>query len=138
MQSPSADIHMTSDVDTHPSNLQTLAHVSPAHQKVIEYIESTFDHIIHEIQVRPHGKPVITLRRITAINPYYDHSDYMRLKWHIEDRPMTYSFPGKNKEEAWRFGRHLSSMNGRTPQLSDPCLSCSLPGPCARGDLYCH
>ncbi|RVX66221.1 hypothetical protein B0A52_10148 [Exophiala mesophila] len=104
---------MTFNVDLESLTRQAPVHVSLAHQKVIDYIESTFDHIIQEIQVRPYGKPVITLKRITAIKPYYDHSDYMRLKWHIEDRPISYSFPGKNKDEAWRFaclGRVLGEI----------------------------
>ncbi|KAI1622038.1 meiotic recombination protein SPO11 [Exophiala viscosa] len=72
-------------------------------RKVLAYIETTFNHILHEIQIRPCGKPVIVLRRIVSVRPYHDENDLNRLKWHIEDREVTYSFPAKTKDEAWRF-----------------------------------
>ena len=79
--------------------------VPPTSEKVLDYIQRTFNDILDEIKVRPCGKPVITLKRITAVKPYYDDSDSIRLKWRIEDREVSYSFPGKTKDEAWRFGK---------------------------------
>ena len=79
--------------------------ITAANQQVLDYIEGTFGAILHEIR-RPSGdgKPMITLSRIVAVSPYFDEDDYMRLKWHIESRQVQYHFPGKNKDEAWRFG----------------------------------
>jgi len=91
--------------------------VSPASQKVLCYIERTFNDILNEISVRPRSKPVITLQRISTIKPYYDDTDSMPVKWHIEDREVSYSFPGKNKDEAWRFGR------GKTKVVLDALTS---------------
>jgi len=84
--------------------------VSPASQKVLCYIERTFNDILDEIQVRPCGKPVITLQRISTVKPYYDDADSVLVRWHIEDREVSYSFPGKNKAEAWRFGRGVQTL----------------------------
>jgi len=53
------------------------------------------------------------LKRIVAVRPYYDEADFMRLKWHIEDREVQYRFPGRTEDEAWRFtcvGRILSEI----------------------------
>jgi len=74
-----------------------------ANQKVVDYIENTFSNILREIEARPCGKPVIILKRIVAVRPYYDEADFMRLKWHIEDREVQYRFPGRTEDEAWRF-----------------------------------
>ncbi|KAK5056747.1 hypothetical protein LTR84_012279 [Exophiala bonariae] len=76
---------------------------SPANQQVLTYIEATFNQIIQDIQSDECQKVAIVLRRITSITPYHDHEDSMRLKWHIQDTEVVYNFPGKNKDEAWRF-----------------------------------
>lgn len=78
--------------------------MSPATQQVLHYLESTFNQIIHDIQDHPCKKAAIVLRRITSISPYHDQEDSMRLKWHINDTEVVYTFPGKNRDEAWRFG----------------------------------
>lgn len=79
--------------------------ISPANQQVLHYLESTFNQIIQDIQANPCKKAAIVLRRITSISPYHDQEDSMRLKWHIKDTEVVYTFPGKNKDAAWRFGR---------------------------------
>ncbi|EXJ60626.1 hypothetical protein A1O7_04779 [Cladophialophora yegresii CBS 114405] len=88
--------------------------VTTANQQVIDYIEATFNAILDEIR-RPSadGKPVLILDRIVSVKPYYDDDDFARLKWHVEAREVRYHFPGKNKDEAWRFacvGRILSEI----------------------------
>ncbi|OCT52499.1 Meiotic recombination protein rec12 [Cladophialophora carrionii] len=88
--------------------------VTTANQQVIDYIEATFNAILYEIR-RPSadGKPVVTLNRIVSVKPYYDDDDFARLKWHVEAREVKYHFPGKNRDEAWRFacvGRILSEI----------------------------
>jgi len=84
---------------------------TPGNRKVLDYIESTFHSVLDEIQIRPCGKPAIVLKRITALKPHYD--DHVAcLNWRVEDREVSYSWPGKNKDEAWRFGkaRHNSYL----------------------------
>lgn len=80
--------------------------VGTANQQVLDYIETTFNAILHEIQQPSgEGRPVITLSRITAARPYFDDEDHMRPKWHIDSRVVNYHLPGKTKDEAWRFGK---------------------------------
>jgi hypothetical protein len=97
-------------MDLHPPEGDTglgypASTVTPAGQRVLDYIEETFDNILGEVKTRPCGKPVIILRRIVSVRPYYDEVDPGILKWHIQDREVKYFYPGKTKDEAWRFGR---------------------------------
>src|ERR1700712_1207677 len=88
-----------------PENTVSRAVVSPANQQVLDYIETTFNDILHEIRhPSGEGKPVIALNRIFSAKPYYDDDDFARLKWRVESRLISYHFPGKSKDEAWRFG----------------------------------
>ncbi|KIX09707.1 uncharacterized protein Z518_00788 [Rhinocladiella mackenziei CBS 650.93] len=100
-------------VDDRPSTSRKET-ISAGNQKVLDYIETTFNGILHEIKVRPCGRPVIVIRRIITMKPYYDPTDFMRLKWHTEDREVKYYFPGKNADESWRFaclGRILGEIH---------------------------
>ena len=88
--------------------------LSPEQVSVVEYIESTFRIILSEIQKRPFGHPHITLRRITALDAHED-IDSLTTSFDIRHRTVTYGFPGKTKEEAWRFtclARILSEIHG--------------------------
>lgn len=87
--------------------------ITAANRKVLTYIETTFNKILHEIQIRPCGKPVIVLRRIVSVRPYHDANDFNRLKWHIQDREVSYSFPAKTRDEAWRFGERSASLSSQ-------------------------
>lgn len=94
------DIFMPDDpVDPSPVALTV------AKQQVVNYIETTFNAVLHEI-TRPSadGKAVIILTRVVSVKPYYDDDDFARLKWRVESRQVRYHLPGKNKDEAWRFG----------------------------------
>ena len=73
------------------------------HKRVADFIEATLGKIVADIQARPCGRPSITLRRITDIKLQIDVSSG-QTKRMIVDRAVTYSFPGRNKDEAWRFG----------------------------------
>ncbi|OAP61502.1 hypothetical protein AYL99_03705 [Fonsecaea erecta] len=78
--------------------------ITTANQLVLDYIEATFNAILQEIrQSSGHGKPVIVLKRIVAMKPYFAEDDPTHLNWHIESREVKYHFPGQNKAEAWRF-----------------------------------
>jgi hypothetical protein len=87
--------------------------ITAANRKVLTYIETTFNSILREIQIRPCGKPVIVLRRIVSVRPYHDKKDLNRLKWQIQDREVSYSFPAKTKDEAWRFGERKGSLSSQ-------------------------
>jgi meiotic recombination protein SPO11 len=79
--------------------------VTTANQQVLDYIEATFNAILHEIrQSSADGKPVVTLKRIVSVKPYFDDDDFAQLKWHVKACEVKYHFPGRNKDEAWRFG----------------------------------
>jgi hypothetical protein len=66
---------------------------------VINYIENTFKQINHDIQIRPCGHPSIRLRHITSVK-----ARSLDDGWDVVDREMNICFPGKGKEEGWRFG----------------------------------
>ena len=72
-------------------------------RKVLDYIERTTCNIEDELKLRPPGKPSINLIRITGLKLDSDGHD-----WVAQEHEVTYSFPGKTKEEAWRFGKMLS------------------------------
>ena len=75
-------------------------------QRVLTYIDATIQNIYRELHIRPCGKPSITLRRITKLKARQQED--AGVCWEIESRKATYSFPGKTKDEAWRFGKLIS------------------------------
>ena len=72
-----------------------------AAERVLGYIDSTVQRIYDELQVKPCGKPSITLKRITKLKP--NEKNDGEAEWQVESRKVTYCFPGKTKDEAWRF-----------------------------------
>lgn len=76
--------------------------------KVVNYIENTFKQIIQHIQIRPCGHPSILLKHIIDVKSRGPDEG-----WEVVDREMKISYPGKGKEEAWRFSwfRRTSSCN---------------------------
>lgn len=75
----------------------------------LAFIESTFLDILSEIEKRPAGDPKIRLRRIVR--------DPIDLNPTIRVREVTYRWPGKTREEAWRFGTAMTS----DPKISKRC-----------------
>ena len=71
--------------------------------RVLTYVEITLGRVLQAIQLRPHGHPSITLKRVkdvkVSVNPITQ-----QVERQVVDRDITYSFPGKNNDEAWRFG----------------------------------
>ena len=76
---------------------------SEGSQRVLHFIETTVEDIEEQLQLRPPGKPSITLKRITGLKPY-DDPGIGGAVWVARDHDVTYSCPGKTREEAWRFG----------------------------------
>jgi hypothetical protein len=60
------------------------------------FIEATLISILSEIEKRPAGNPKISLKRIAC--------DRLDPGCQITEREVTYCWPGKNRNEAWRFG----------------------------------
>ncbi len=78
--------------------------VAVKNKRVLTFIETTFDKILESIQKCPCGYPAITIRRISKVTPFYNLEN-SGVQWDIEDREVTYGWPGKNRDEAWRFGK---------------------------------
>lgn len=105
-------------------------------QRLLSYIDGTIRNIYDQLQTKPYGKPSITLKRIAKLKP--QQSEDGELRWEIESREVTYSFPGKNKDEAWRFSEAfaqigvfadqtsvLASHSGRDPWCYPPKYHCN-------------
>jgi hypothetical protein len=91
------------DVPMHDSDDARKPPLRESQSRVTDYIEKTFNQILKDIQIRPCGHPNIVLRRIADAKPR-DPDDC----WDVVDREMKISFPGKTKEEAWRFSQFWS------------------------------
>jgi hypothetical protein len=70
--------------------------------KVLSFIEKTITGIEEQLALNPPGRPSVKLKRITGLKPQNEDGE---LQWKAKDHEVVYSFPGKTKEEAWRFGR---------------------------------
>jgi hypothetical protein len=77
--------------------------------KVMDYIESTLNKVLEDIQIRPCGRPSIILRRITDVRPPLS-SNHLSDELEVTYKDMTISFPGKNKDEAWRFSQSIAAF----------------------------
>ena len=86
--------------------------------RVTDYIESTFKQILENIQIRPCGHPSIVLKRIADAKTRGPDDC-----WEVVDREMRISFPGKTKEEAWRFSQFWSWSQGRAANFHPACVS---------------
>jgi hypothetical protein len=96
-------------------------------QNVRNYITNTFNTILHSLSHPSAGtQPSVTLKRIISVKPYYNDDNNIQLKWHVESREAVYRFPGRNKDEAWRFGRsaHLNFTFVEGKILADHYMSC--------------
>ena len=76
--------------------------------RVLAFIETTLSGIVGDIQVRPYGRPSIYLKRITNVQVDVDPVT-QTARQQISDKDLIYSFPGRNKDEAWRFGASRST-----------------------------
>ena len=98
--------------------------ITPGNTRVITFIETTFNQILEDIQKRPCGQPAVKIRRIVKISPFYD-IETSEMQWDVEDREVVYGWPGKNGDEAWRFGKPVHERlhcitNGISLYSADP------------------
>jgi len=77
--------------------------LSGGQRKVLSFVEEFLGHIVHEIRLRPLGRPSISLRHVVGVKIYVNPATNA-VQREIVARQVTYTFPGKNKGEAWRFG----------------------------------
>lgn len=78
---------------------------SESAQKVLDFIANTVQQIEKQLKLRPPGSPSITLKRLTGLKP--QTQDGSEIQWVAKDHEVVYSFPGRTKDEAWRFGEIL-------------------------------
>jgi hypothetical protein len=90
-------------INTSAANFDVLSSETPQ-ERVVAYIETSLGCIVNAIQVRPDGLPSITLKRIRDVKGFLNPVT-QRVERKIVDREVKYGFPGKNKDDAWRFGR---------------------------------
>jgi hypothetical protein len=103
MDEPMEDLMLAYD-DQNTAAAETQC--SDPSQNVRNYITNTFNSILYILShPSPGTQPSVTLRRIVSVKPYCDEDDGAQVKWDVESREVVYRFPGKNKDEAWRFGR---------------------------------
>ena len=93
----------TMEASMHDVDDVRVAPLRECQTRVIDYIEKTFNQILQDIQIRLCGHPSIVLKRIADTKPR-DPDDCLE----VIDREMKISFPGKTKEEAWRFSQSWS------------------------------
>lgn len=82
-------------------SLSNMPSLTESNKKVLEYIEKTLNDVIRQIGVQPYGHPQIRLNRITSLT---SRDDVDGISWDIGSREIVYTLPGKNEDEAWRFG----------------------------------
>lgn len=89
--------------------LEECISISLENELVLSYIESTLNQVITQIQIRPPGTPQIVLHRIVSLDHSYDPV-FGSILWHIKSCKVTYEWPGKTRQEAWRFGTPPQSI----------------------------
>ena len=72
----------------------------------LQYIESTLDDVLAAFEKRPHGSPKIQLKRLKSHLPQASQESG-DVSWSVEDRDVTYAFPGQTRDEAWRFSESI-------------------------------
>lgn len=73
------------------------------------YIEETFLSILSKIQSRPPGSPLIILKKPAPFQSAVLSNNSKKAEAGMpKEKSVTYRWPGKNREEAWRFGNHLT------------------------------
>lgn len=63
-----------------------------------QLLESTIDELM-----KPDGRPFIQLKRRSNRGDFFINPENAALESRGEDSPITYSWPGDNAYEAWRF-----------------------------------
>lgn len=75
-----------------------------AKDQVQRYIDNTLTVLLDELS-SPDGHPTITLKRRSRTSGFYIHPDNGALKASETDKHVSYTWPGKDAHEAWRFSK---------------------------------
>lgn len=73
-----------------------------ARDQVHEYVDSTLAALLDELS-SPDGHPTITLKRRSRKSGYYISPSNGALKAKETDKYISYTWPGKDAHEVWRF-----------------------------------
>jgi len=107
---------MELDTDTldMPSNTSTST-LTDSNKRVLAYIGSTFNTIIAALEMEPHEKLQIKLKRITSLvssSGGLQDTSIAGSCCRIKSREMKYCWPGSTAEESWRFGMVIPHSSG--------------------------
>ena len=83
-----------------------------AREQALSYIDNTLAALLDELS-SPDGHPTITLKRRSRKSGYYINLNNGALKANETDTYVSYTWPGKDAHEAWRF-----SMGSKFPRTT--------------------
>lgn len=85
--------------------------VTNPEQRSADRVQSFINHLlettIDEI-TKPNGRPAIQLKRRSSCGDYFIDPSNRALEASGKETAVTYSWPGKNAYEAWRFSKEPS------------------------------
>jgi hypothetical protein len=85
-------------------------------QSALDFITGALEQIVAEVQRAEHGSPAITLNRLDSYDPVLSQ-DLLSTEFKAKSHQVTYGWPGKTAEEAWRFGQ-MKRLSCENPLIS--------------------
>lgn len=79
----------------------------PPQSQVQDYIDSTLTAVLAELD-SPDGNPAITLKQRYKKGAFFINSDNGALETSDIETQVSYTWPGKDRHEAWKFSMHLA------------------------------
>lgn len=77
-------------------------HHGQSQSQVQDYIDNTLAATLEELS-SPQGRPAIVLKRRSKMTPFFVNPNNGALETNETETRITYTWPGKNAHEAWRF-----------------------------------
>lgn len=77
-------------------------HHGQSQSQVQGYINNTLAATLEELS-SPQGRPAIVLKRRSKMTPFFINPNNGALETNETETRITYTWPGKNAHEAWRF-----------------------------------
>lgn len=90
----------------YPSSRDSRAFVNIPEDHVLAFIDGIVEIITEEL-IHPDGRPTISLKRRSSQTRYFLNSQTGALEFEGSNIVSTYTWPGKNAQEAWYFGMAL-------------------------------
>ena len=94
---------MASESDTPPSTSHGKDFANKSEDYVLSFIDGTLEGITREL-THPNGRPAITLKRRSSHASHSVNEQTGALEFDGNNIFSTYSWPGRNTQEGWRFG----------------------------------